>query len=104
MRRGTRCSARGKLHRDVRESPCLGQSHRLLPDSWFREKARIRMRNEKREPLARLDGAVDAEGAEIRLEGRGVHAAVTPARTLSDPDLNPRRSIATRANPAADSA
>ena len=84
----------------------MGESLRLRETKGFPPEGRIletggaTRRHQERQATVWLHRAGEAEGAQVCLERGGIHAVVTPARTLSEPERKPRRSMATRAKPA----
>src|ERR671914_1167568 len=88
------------LECEVRESIVLGgiqrQGAKLLVG-----KPSVPVHSEDRHRTPHLHDPVKTEPRQCALEVFDVHAALTSWRMLSDPDRKPRRSTATRVNPAA---
>src|SRR5688500_4715890 len=89
----------GDFERKVREPVALGGTHRAGAELGIGELLE-RIHSQHRERTARLDDAVQADLRQGTLEIFDVHAALTSVRMLREPDRKPRRSTATRENPA----
>src|SRR5687767_12932522 len=88
------------LERKVRKPVALGGIYRQQPKLVVGEST-VRVHSQHRQRTAHFDDSMQADFRQCALEIFHVHAAVTSLRMLREPDRKPRRSMATRVNPAA---
>src|SRR5260221_855900 len=98
-----------QLDGDVSEAVLARECERLPAELGLAEaRGHVWRRDEHSEPRSRFDSARNTQlrqpalqrGWTARHLAANAHAALTPCKTLRDPERNPRRSSVTRANPA----
>src|SRR5688572_25516483 len=90
----------GDLERKVREPVALGGIHRQGAKLVVGQPG-VALHSQHRQRTTHLHDPVKTDLRQCTLEVFDVHAALTSWRMLREPDRKPRRSTATRANPAA---